>query len=267
LEGKEWFRCSPEHAIAAIKHVAADNIIIESFKKADRLESEKLVRERKELARAKELEQTKTREKENLRAEYAKAIENRYSFKLDSKFPKRPFWNYWLSGSILVFIGAVILAPDANEDGIFILTAILGAIFGFILQEFIENSKRNSAKYKSILENKRAELEKLSPPQIENTPKGNSTSTSISPELKKKLSKWVGNTTSEAEIESLTKMVERIVDGKLSPYNCRKIVVATKLNIEVKAPKDILIRTILNSYPREIDEKIATIIVDELVTN
>ena len=38
-EGKEWFRCEPEQAVSAIRQVAKDIAIAESFKKADRVKS------------------------------------------------------------------------------------------------------------------------------------------------------------------------------------------------------------------------------------
>ena len=47
-EGKEWFRCTPEVAINAIKFIAEDRAIIESFKKADREKVERLSVEKEE---------------------------------------------------------------------------------------------------------------------------------------------------------------------------------------------------------------------------
>ena len=43
LEGKEWFRCSPEEAIAAIRQVCGDRVILESLKKGttEKVETEK----------------------------------------------------------------------------------------------------------------------------------------------------------------------------------------------------------------------------------
>ena len=42
-EGKEWFRCSPEEAIAGIRQVCEDRVILESLKKGttEKVETEK----------------------------------------------------------------------------------------------------------------------------------------------------------------------------------------------------------------------------------
>jgi hypothetical protein len=45
-EGKEWFRCEPEQAVIAIRQVAKDIAIAESFKKVDRESAERLQQER-----------------------------------------------------------------------------------------------------------------------------------------------------------------------------------------------------------------------------
>ena len=45
-EGKEWFRCTPEQAVIAIRQVVKEIVIAESFKKAAREKAERLERER-----------------------------------------------------------------------------------------------------------------------------------------------------------------------------------------------------------------------------
>ena len=41
-EGKEWFRCTPEEAVVAIKQIAGDAPITETYKRADRTKAEAL---------------------------------------------------------------------------------------------------------------------------------------------------------------------------------------------------------------------------------
>lgn len=41
-EAKEWFRCSPEEAILAIRKVAGNNVVLENFKRVDRAMVEEL---------------------------------------------------------------------------------------------------------------------------------------------------------------------------------------------------------------------------------
>lgn len=45
-EGKEWFRCNAEQAIAAIRRAANGAAIVENFKRADREKAESIRRER-----------------------------------------------------------------------------------------------------------------------------------------------------------------------------------------------------------------------------
>jgi DNA-binding protein H-NS len=61
-EGKEWFRCTPEQAVIAIRQVAKEIAIAESFKKAEREKAETLEREI-------ELEIAKQQEKRKIMAE------------------------------------------------------------------------------------------------------------------------------------------------------------------------------------------------------
>lgn len=62
LEGKEWFRCTPEQAVIAIRQVAKEIALAESFKKAEREKAERLERER-------ELEIARQQEKRKIMAE------------------------------------------------------------------------------------------------------------------------------------------------------------------------------------------------------
>ena len=41
-EAKEWFRCCPEEAVAAIKQIAGNGIITETYKRAERAKAEAL---------------------------------------------------------------------------------------------------------------------------------------------------------------------------------------------------------------------------------
>lgn len=78
-EGKEWFRCTPEQAILAIKQVSGDKLILENFKLADRKKSEELLHKQVELQRkekelrfekeSQERQRTISREKERLEKE------------------------------------------------------------------------------------------------------------------------------------------------------------------------------------------------------
>lgn len=59
LEGKEWFRCTPEQAVAAIKQVAGDKQILENFKRTNRQKAEELRIEKEKQEKQKVLSEEK----------------------------------------------------------------------------------------------------------------------------------------------------------------------------------------------------------------
>jgi hypothetical protein len=147
-EAKEWFRCTPEEAVAAIKQIAGDRIITETYKRADRAKGEALLKQ-----------QQVEREIENRLMSEEAAIHQRYQQQFAAKFPPRPFWNYWLGGSILALFGISIMLPKVSDGGVFILAAIGGAILGTFLKSYFEKERKQSAEYLSLEKQRDAELE------------------------------------------------------------------------------------------------------------
>jgi T5orf172 domain len=154
-EGKEWFRCPAEDAITALRTAVNDSVLHESFRKTDRAavdakraadklkaEGERLQVERKAAAR-KKLEERVT------------SIRNLYDPTLKSLIIERPFWQYWLGGTFLAFIGLALIAPNTKESSGFIISAIVGAIIGVFVQSGSEERQKKTPKYLGV----KAEME------------------------------------------------------------------------------------------------------------
>lgn len=146
-ERKEWFRCSPEDAIAAIKQVVGIAFVSESYIRADREKAEQLRAQQK---RAREIE-------EKIRTE-ERAISARYDQLLKTEFPSRPFWNYWVPCAVVTLFGVAIVFPKATIFGYLVLCAVGGAIIGAMLQVYVEKERKNSSAYRSLLERRDTEI-------------------------------------------------------------------------------------------------------------
>lgn len=158
-EAKEWFRCSPEEAIAAIKQIAGDRTINETYKRAEREKAEALHQRELRARETKLRRQQAEQEIEKRLASEESAIRQKYHHQFGISFPPRPFWNYWLGGSILAFIGISIMLPKATDGGVFVLTVLAGGILGAFLQSHFENKQKQSAEYLALNKQQEAELE------------------------------------------------------------------------------------------------------------
>jgi len=149
-EAKEWFRCTPEEAVAAIKQIAGNGTITETYKRAERAKAEALhqqeLRKREEQLKQQQAEQ----EIINRIVAVESTIRQKYQQQFDARFPPRPFWVYWLGGSILTLICISIMLPKTSDTGTFILAAIGGAILGIFLQGYFEKELKRSSAYLSL---------------------------------------------------------------------------------------------------------------------
>lgn len=149
-EAKEWFRCTSEEAIAAIKQVAGSSSITETYKGAERAKAEALCQQQ---IRVKEIEQ-------QLRSEES-AIRQNFQRQLQASFPPRPFFIYWLGGASLCFIALAIFAPKISGNGSFWMSVIGGAIAGGFLQGYFENERKESSAYTSLEKQRDAKLKEV----------------------------------------------------------------------------------------------------------
>lgn len=149
-EAKEWFKCTSEEAIAAIKQVAGSGSITETYKGAERAKAEALYQQQ---LRVKEIEQQLSNAESGIRQNFQRQLE--------TSFAPRPFWIYWLGGAVLCFIALAIFAPKMSDAGSFWLSVIGGAIVGAFLQEYFEKERKQSSAYTSLEKQREAQLEEV----------------------------------------------------------------------------------------------------------
>jgi len=173
-EGKEWFRCCAEVAIAAIKQVAGTQGISETYKRAERAKAEEiwqkqLAEQEKKRAEAEELWKKQFAEQEKERAEKKKEndietlliaeetkIKEAYKQNFEQQFPSHLFRIYWGWGTVLVFI-AYMLFSEASWANLF-LSMFLGWMPGFFLQNYFEGEQKKSTPFLSLTSKREEEL-------------------------------------------------------------------------------------------------------------
>ena len=168
-EGKEWFRCSAEEAIAAIKQVSGTRAISESYKRAERAKAEALHQQELdaiELRRQREVEAIelrRKREKEQkeledcLRNEEA-IIRKKFDEQIAASFPPRPFWVYWLGSGILAGIGLAAFYPKMSDTRVSMFAALFGALAGWCLKVYFESNRKQSSSYVALEKQRDEEL-------------------------------------------------------------------------------------------------------------
>jgi len=81
-ESKEWFRCTPEEAVNAIRSVTGSNYHIENYKKADREKAEKTRRREEVAQRAKATKKAERIRSEKNLEEKRRIIKEKYDKKI-----------------------------------------------------------------------------------------------------------------------------------------------------------------------------------------
>lgn len=159
-EAKEWFRCSPEEAVAAIKQLAGNRTINETYRRAERAKAEALHHQELQERETKLRQQQAEQEIENRLVAEESVVRQKYQQHFESRFPLRPFWNYWLGGSIVALIAISMMLPKATAGGALIVTAIGGAILGVFLRSYFEKKEQKRSTKDLALERQRdAELD------------------------------------------------------------------------------------------------------------
>jgi hypothetical protein len=140
---REWFNCTTEEAIVAIKQVAGSRIIQEIYKAADRAKAE--ARHKREIAEREAEQQLRNEEAE---------VRQRFKQQLETSFAPWPFWRYWVVCSLLCFFTFVIILPKSSGIELLWLSVIGGAAVPLFLRDYIEKKRKQSRAYTSI-ENQR----------------------------------------------------------------------------------------------------------------
>jgi hypothetical protein len=149
-EAKEWYRCSAEEAVAAIKQVSGLRIITETYKRAEREKAEALHRRKLEEQEVRRRQEQAEKDLEDrLRNEEAIIREN-FDKQVAVSFPPRPFWNYWLGGGFLVIVSLAVFFPKISDSGGLMAAAFLGALIGWGFQEYWESKRKQSGAYRAL---------------------------------------------------------------------------------------------------------------------
>lgn len=133
-EGKEWFRCLPEEAIAAIKQAAGNSQINEDYKKAQREKAEQIHRQQEIEAQQKREQGAKEREIEQKIRDEENAIMREYGQIIESIKGER-MGTCMFGGAILLAFG---LGGFSIASGTFSVMGLIGyAIAGLFLGMFL----------------------------------------------------------------------------------------------------------------------------------
>ena len=151
-EGKEWFRCSTEEAIAAIQQLCGSRGINEVFKRADREKAERL-RKEKEKAEAwkKFVDQLINRQEEEVRSRY-EAISS-------VRFPEQRFWPYWLGCAFGFGIVISMFSTKMSDSGIFFLSVFFGTPIAFFVKEHVDAKRKESPEYKAFIQERESKFD------------------------------------------------------------------------------------------------------------
>lgn len=160
IEGKEWFRCSVEEAIAVIKEVIAKQRPIETFKKASALRSEE-IKQQRELARknkrAKEIRHLKNIKVYNMKNEQ---IVRKYQQHISEVLPA-DYKVYYAISYIASAILISILFSNAKIGGILLGSILLAFIIATVTHEYAESKAIKSEKYSLLIKSREEEVKKL----------------------------------------------------------------------------------------------------------
>lgn len=158
LEGKEWFRCSAEEAIAAIKSVVGSKAQVENFKRADRTKAEAIRQQKEAEERANRTAEEDRRKREAALDARRQEIISRYDQSLEAALPDTNFWAYFTGIFIVLIILLAILFPKMKDAGMFMLSTIGALVITPFVKDYFEDKAKESARYKSILAKREVEL-------------------------------------------------------------------------------------------------------------
>lgn len=149
-EGKEWFRCSPEEAIAEIRSVVGSRVQAENFKRADRAKAD-LIRQQKETKEAKE---------KTIRELVAKRkeVESRYDSLLRAAAPGENLFVLLCGVFGVLFFSLAFFVPNIKATPLITISIIGAFIIAPLVKKQYDESAKESAQYKSIISRREADL-------------------------------------------------------------------------------------------------------------
>jgi hypothetical protein len=162
FEGKEWFRCSREKAIAAIQSETNGAIHLENFKRTEAVKVQE-IRKNEEIL-SKKISQLQEWKKGIEAQRYAaeNQIRDQYKNLTEYRFEKPSLFLYWFCSTVVVGIILLMVAEDTmTESGISWMSVIIGGIIAYFLRENSGNKVRESKEYKDLLQEQEHKIKLL----------------------------------------------------------------------------------------------------------
>ncbi|HDR8943065.1 TPA: GIY-YIG nuclease family protein [Burkholderia vietnamiensis] len=153
-EGKEWFRCSRELAINAIKRAAGD-LARNEF---SRVEQERQQAAYQEQARQHREAEKRARDEEQRKAGLRIAVEQRYGPRLAKCFPS--FWSVYGWSCVTVWF-VIACFPGATFMGGLFGGALLGFILAFVAKGVLDDRAMKSPAYVAAAAERQRELDAI----------------------------------------------------------------------------------------------------------
>ncbi len=159
-EGKEWFRCSAEVAIAAIKQAAGTQGISETYKRAERVKAEEIWQLKLAEQEKNRSEKKKQDDIEALLLSEETKIKGTYNQKFEQQFPPLLLRTYWGWSSACIFFALIFLFtnPEKFFTGIIFVSVCFGWLAGFFLLNHFEEKQKKSKPYLSLTNKREEEL-------------------------------------------------------------------------------------------------------------
>lgn len=154
-EGKEWFRCSREVAIAAIKRAAGD-VVRDEFSRADREREQTAVKERD---RQQQETERQARVEDERRAWLKRAVEERYQSRIAAG-QGSSFWKVYGWSCVAAWL-AIACFPNATFMGGLFGGALLGFLVAFAVKGFLDDRAMRAPAYKTAVAERQRELDAI----------------------------------------------------------------------------------------------------------
>lgn len=263
-EAKEWFRCSPEEAVVAIKQSAGNGAITETYKRAERARAEALHQQQLQ-KKEEQLKQQQAEQKiENRLVAEEAAIRQKYQQVLETECPLDQQWIIWLLCLVGTIFGVLSAWLNIPDSGAFIVAVIAGLISYPFIKNHFEEKREQTLSYMAFEKQRDKELAVVRAKVTSEVLVKIEPSNNLPADTLAKLKKFVGTEVDEVEIAKGTIRVEEVIGGLLTTADCRKIAIGTKVKMAVNAPKQNVINMIAKSYPGIITDRMAANIFDAL---
>jgi hypothetical protein len=160
--GKEWFRCKPERAIAAIKEAAGESLRQERSRAQDarcrKEESARAAAAAEEAARKRVLEEAAAARKSKQREQ----IIVNYDVMLKPLERVPHFFIFYVIGVLITALGySVVLSPRGDTGQLAILGFMFCWVPGAMLHGWTQKQKKQAPQYKDLIARRDAELRTL----------------------------------------------------------------------------------------------------------